>query len=189
LEFTLTYRDPLKSNATVADKQAIRRAVHIQMTGLSQQLPLVQFRPPHSSLLNDELMPGEMSLITQLGAFKFAPLVSQKLALVAELAIVFLRPEAPGSLITQGGDIDNRVKTLLDALRMPKMMSELPSGDTPHEQETPFFCLLEDDNLVTSLSVKTDRLLDPVMNANEVLLFIHIQTKVTVGTLLNLGMG
>jgi hypothetical protein len=90
-----------------------------------------------------------------------------------------LRPEPPGALITQGGDIDNRLKTLFDALRMPHNLSELPKGSVPDVDQDPFFCLLEDDNLITAVSVKTDRLLVPTENKNEVHLDIQIETRAT----------
>jgi len=97
--------------------------------------------------------------------------------MLARLSIKLLRPEAPGSLITQGGDIDNRIKTLLDALRLP-IEAELPPGIAPTDFETPFFCLLESDTLVTRLDIDTDRLLADVP-VNDVQLFIHVQAKPT----------
>lgn len=72
---------------------------------------------------------------------------------------------------------------------MPKVINELPSGDMPGVNEDPFFCLLEDDNLVTRLAVVTDRPLDPISDKSEVLLLIHVQIKRTIGTFANLGLG
>ncbi len=188
MEFTLTYRGPLKASGTVVDKHNIRRKIHEQMKRLWEQSPLSMSM---FSRLLDEYKPEsvEVSLITRVGQFRFAALVSSKIALVAELSISFLRPEAPGALITQGGDIDNRIKTLLDALRMPRVPTELPADATPAPDEDPYFCLLENDNLVTSLSVKTDQLLEPAANSAEVLLLIHVRTKVTMGSALNLSLG
>jgi hypothetical protein len=111
--------------------------------------------------LVDRPPPGEPSLLVPLERFRFAPLVSSRLHLIAGLEILLLRREEPGSVVTQGGDIDNRIKTLLDALRMPKDLDELPAGDAPSAEEDPFFCLLEDDALVTELAIVTDRLLEP----------------------------
>jgi hypothetical protein len=51
--------------------------------------------------------------------YEFAPLVHSKLRLVAELHITMLLPGPPGQIIRRGGDIDNRLKTLLDALTVP----------------------------------------------------------------------
>ena len=109
--------------------------------------------------------------------FRFAPLICEApLYLIADLQITLLRPESPGSIVTQGGDIDNRLKTLLDSLAVPKAAG-LPADETPQQDEDPFFCLLEDDNLVTKLSVETDRLLEQVRSPSEVILLIRVKTS------------
>ena len=56
----------------------------------------------------------------------------------------------------QGGDIDGRIKTLFDALRMPSEEEEKVGG-TP--TANPLYCLLESDSLISDLSVRTARLL------------------------------
>ena len=91
-----------------------------------------------------------------------------------------LRPgSGPGYIVGQGGDIDNRLKTLFDSLRTPRDTQEIPAGDQPGDTETPFFCLLEDDNLIASLSVNTDRLLEPSESSSLVKLMVRVQiTKV-----------
>ena len=81
------------------------------------------------------------------------------------------------------------MKTLFDAFRMPINDSELPSGAKPMEGESPFFCLLEDDNLITKISVATDRLLEDIGDDSQVRLIIRITTKVIVGTWGNIGLG
>jgi hypothetical protein len=97
----------------------------------------------------------------------------------AELQVVLLRPEPPGRLITQGGDIDNRVKTLFDSLTMPRHPAQdLPAGITPTADEAPFFyCLLEDDNLVTAVDVRTDQLLEPGVDPSEIEATIVVKTR------------
>jgi hypothetical protein len=107
--------------------------------------------------------------------------------MVADLTITLLRPEPPGRIVTQGGDIDNRLKTLLDALKIPRE-SELPAGEVPSEDESPFFCLVADDALITSLDIKTDRLLDPSAKASEVVLLIRVKTRLLAGTMATLGL-
>jgi len=73
--------------------------------------------------------------------------------------ILFLRRDVPGSAI-QAGDIDNRVKTIIDALRKPDNANELRGNESPRCDEDPFFCLLQDDKLVSHFAVETDTLLD-----------------------------
>jgi hypothetical protein len=97
--------------------------------------------------------------------FNFVPLVTKELDLYCELEIIFLRPDRPGHVVW-AGDIDNRIKTLLDAMRIPEK-GEGYGNRTPTEEENPFFCLLEDDKLITKLSVETDRMLEPIENSSD----------------------
>ena len=87
---------------------------------------------------------------------------------------------APKSIApTQGGDLDNRLKTLLDALRAPKVLAEVPEHAQPSADESPFLCLLEDDALIDGLSVTTDRLLRPEENPSNFVLVIHVVPRLT----------
>lgn len=175
MHFTLIYTGDLKANARPDDKHQLRKAFHSQLKVLWQQEPLVE----HKKWYDNSDPAEKINLNRNVGPFRFIPLVSPALHLVCTLQISMLRPEPPGSLITQGGDIDNRLKTLFDALRIPKNEDELPKGATVTHDEDPFFCLLEDDNLITSVGVKTDRLLTFPMNASQVHLDILVETRVT----------
>ena len=92
--------------------------------------------------------------------YRFCPLVCEDFSLQCYLDILFLRRDVPGSAL-QAGDIDNRVKTIIDALQKPRNGNELCGNETPNEGEDPFFCLLEEDKLLNQFSVETDTLLDP----------------------------
>lgn len=92
--------------------------------------------------------------------YKFVPLVRSEFSLLCSLDILLLRRDIPGTAL-QAGDIDNRVKTLIDALRKPANAAELRGNETPLAGEDPFYCLLEDDKLVSHFAVETDTLLDP----------------------------
>jgi hypothetical protein len=72
---------------------------------------------------------------------------------------LFLRRDIPGSAIG-AGDLDNRIKTLIDTLRRPLNANKARGNEMPAEGEDPFYCLLEDDRLVSHLEVETDTLLD-----------------------------
>ena len=88
-----------------------------------------------------------------------------------------MRPGAPGKIISDGGDIDNRVKVLLDALRVPTDANEmrLKSGEINPKR---IYCLMEDDKLVTSIKVTADRLLSPEMTEDsEACVFIRVIAK------------
>ncbi len=184
MRFTLFYRGPLKSNRGPADKQAIRRQFHTQLKCLWSQPPLANY----SKWLEAQPNGNEISLIQKVGQFQFAPLVSDKIHMVVELDITMLRPGPPGDLVTHAGDLDNRIKTLLDALRVPHESNAVPKNDLPKDGENPFFCLL-DDRLVTHLSVSTDRLLDNTADPAEVLMLIHVTMRATCLTYGNIGLG
>jgi hypothetical protein len=55
--------------------------------------------------------------------------------------------------------LDNRLKTLFDALQMPAQRSELGSA-SPAADEDPFYCLLENDKLITKVGTTTAPLLE-----------------------------
>lgn len=172
MEFTLYYRGPLKANRGAKEKHLLRKHFHRQLKVLWQQKPLINFQKLFDPAYEDQ----SLNILKEMGGFKFAPLVSEKVSLVAELNISLLRPEPPGSIVLRSGDIDNRLKTLLDGLKVPNP-GALPVKEKPASDEEPFFCLLEDDSLITRLSVKTDRLLEPDVDPNEAIIQIHVITK------------
>ena len=194
MEFTLVYQGPLKANGSIKDKQNIRRKFHMQLAELWKQEPLSSHMQDNHVLLKnivtDDMPPSNsISIIQKIDDFQFIPLVSSKLSLIAELDITFLRPEPPGCIVTQGGDIDNRLKTLFDDFRMPKESKEIPRDDSPKPNENPFYCLLEDDNLITKIAVRTDRLLKQCNDSSFVELLITVQTKLTKMTWDNMNLG
>jgi len=175
MKFTLVYRGPVKPNGDRKHKHKLRRAFHPQLKDLWRLPPLNALATDPHHYLSLDPQHAAQSVICQWGGFAFAPVVSNRLKLRAHLEILFLRPEEAGKIIHEGGDIDNRIKTLLDALRVPTE-GELPEEDTPANDESPFFCLLEDDALITGLSVVTDRLLGGTQ-AGEALLVITVQAR------------
>lgn len=186
MEFRLTYRGQLKASAGRDQKQRIRRFIHPQLATLWKQPPLTDLK---EALPGGKWAAADSPFARNVGPFTFRPLVNAAYDVIAELDITFLRPEPPGLLVSNSGDIDNRVKTLLDALRMPQNLAELPANDAPTAEEAPFCVLLEDDRLITHLAVTTDRLLEPSNSQLDVLLLIHVRVKVTRATLDNLTLG
>jgi len=167
----------LKANGSPKDKQCIRRVMHAQLKELMKASHMNKGGPPDEIVTYDYVERG-LCCERNVGAFKFAGLVNEKMHLVAELSILLLRPEASGVIVTRGGDIDNRLKTLLDSLRIPQK-NDLPKNDSPKDGETPFYCLLEDDKLITRLDIVSERLLEPGSEPPDVNLMIRVQTKPT----------
>lgn len=201
MEFRLIYEGSLKANnsggSRVAEKHSIRQQIHKQLDVLWTQHPNLNWKRTgiidkpagyveqmqrKGKLFNDPNATSVETLARRFDkcGFRFVPLVNKAFELVCGLDILFLRRDNPGNLILQGGDVDNRIKTLIDALRVPTDCSELPKGCVPEHNENPFFCLLENDSLVTELHVTTDRLLIPLRHdesANNVHLLIRVKVK------------
>ena len=178
MEFRLIYRGPLPAQGTsgsrLEEKHAIRRQIHVQMRELWRGHPYLSPYIDEKSSSFDHLG----SKFEHCG-YLFLPLVSKERGIACSLDILFLRRDNPGNLIVSGGDIDNRLKVLFDGLRMPteQELKNLP----PQEGEHPFFCLLEDDALITDVRITTDRLLLPMMEderIHDVHLVLHAKTKI-----------
>lgn len=182
LQFVLHYRGKLHAAGSPTHKQVLREHFHVQLARLWGQAPLHTFKRLSDAKQTD----GEISSARVLAGRVFVPLVTSELHLVADLEIVFLRPEPPGRLITQGGDIDNRMKTLLDALSAPRHANQVVAGSDA--VDGPMFCLLEDDNLITSLSVRSEHLLEDAAK-DEVELYILVRTRTLRAIWGNVGLG
>lgn len=184
MEFRLTYQGRLpaasQSNTRVEDKHRIRRELHPQLRELWKDDPRLRNyidrkHDRRSSRLWFDVLADEYARC----GYRFLPLVGGAAGDEAcALDILFLRRDQPGGLIKSGGDIDNRIKVLLDALRVPGPCSEV-AGDPPTADEDPLFCLLTDDKLITEIRIVTDRLLTPIASEgheHDVQLIIHART-------------
>jgi hypothetical protein len=203
MKFTLTYDGELGSNDRPARKWDIRKHFAPQLEELWRVTPaLIDLsracyapaeggyivREVHHSAgeANDMRVnpPTHGSWIDMLkpvtvGSRQFFPLVRESVALRCALKILFLRREEPGKVIQKGGagtgDLDNRLKTLLDALCVPDPAQLI---DDPTIAD-PIYCLLEDDALVTGLQVETHRLLTgPGQSMRTVRLIIEVDVRV-----------
>jgi len=111
---------------------------------------------------------------------RFVPLISKTGGFTCSLDVLFMRRDAPGNVVVPGaggGDIDNRLKTLFDALKMPERVDDLGGIDIDPEDEDPFFCLLTDDGLITRIAITSDRLLTPKGDdekVNDVHIVVHV---------------
>ena len=115
MEFYLTYQGPLKSNGDTQHKHNIREYFKPQLQRLWKIPPLNN----HDGYLTIDNKKGGKNVIKEVAGIYFAPLITSKLSLLCQLDILLLWPEEPGNIIKNGGDIDNRLKTLFDALAYP----------------------------------------------------------------------
>jgi hypothetical protein len=108
--------------------------------------------------------------------------VRESYALHCGLKIRFLRQEPPGR-VYQGGDLDGRMKTLLDALSMPQHIEQVLEKNA---EQFPIHCLLEDDSMISGLEIETERLLGDQSNSKEwVKLTIEVDVRVRQATIYN----
>jgi hypothetical protein len=153
----------------------------------------------HGSYVNAPTIDAHVSMRDGLaerykrGNYRFVPL-REELALLS-LEILFLRPDPPGNLI-KSADLDSRLKTLFDALTVPIDTGQLGKYRDPGEGEDPFYCLLEDDKLISHVAVETDRLLEPTQDGlsknqatNDVRLVIDVKVRPYQLTWGNTGFG
>ncbi|GMO78815.1 hypothetical protein BwDG23_48470 [Bradyrhizobium ottawaense] len=177
---------PPRPRATLSQLHDIRLKLAPQLETLWSFEPLA--REKNSWLQHPGSEPRGYAILEQRGTSLFAPLISKRNDLQCELDVTFLRQQAPGQLIGDGGDIDNRVKTLLDALSVPPpAQADFFSTIGPNR---PIYCLLQDDGLVIKLTVETDRLLRPAADKYDLFAILHVTvraTRVTFGTLGLLG--
>jgi len=194
LEFRLIYQGTLpaasQSNTRTAEKHALRKHFHLQLRELWKQHPDLRTQSKQKYFVSESGIvlaqsdtPGAETWLEHIAADhircdgnRFVPLISVAGGFTCTLNILFLRRDNPGNLIDHKGDIDNRIKVLFDGLRLPRDVKEL-GGYTIDSDEDPFFCLLEDDSLITSVTVTTDRLILPLESDRglaDVMLLIHV---------------
>ena len=195
MDFRLIYKGSLpaaasgKGGSRAKDKHQLRKHFHKQLRELWKQHPDLRrqsesrYYSLHGSIYRT-VAPDGKTWVEHLAdnhqrcGGRFVPLVTKEGGFTCSLDILFLRRDNPGNLIASGGDIDNRIKVLIDGLRMPDVVTEL--GGLPFDSdENPFYCVLEDDALITQISVTTDRLLTP-LESDEAIHDVELVIRVSV---------
>ena len=187
MKFKLLYFGELLTNPKKRSQHIanIRMQFHPQLKKLMEHSPwtnLQKYMIPN---------PTKSPVSTRhIGGIDWNPVITPNLKLLAELEIQLLHPEIVGVART---DIDNRIKTLMDGLRCPQNEHEV--GDNTPTDIGPIYTLLNDDNLVTKISVNTSHLLSDmasIMCQNQppkddnLFLLIDVNVRVGEGTLENL---
>jgi hypothetical protein len=182
VNFRLIYEGPLKAASQGRDGRRIDK--HKLRLAFDEQL---------NHLLNsDELLAQSFRADPELpkykrGTLSFWPIVRKSMHMVCDLDILFLRYGIPGRIVSTGGDLDNRIKVLFDALRVPADENEIRGLDNLGPKG--IVCLLEDDQLITGFRVTSDQILEaqkPEARHN-VRLIINVEIRLTKITQANLG--
>jgi hypothetical protein len=184
VEFRLVYRGMLpaasESDTRALAKHRIRQKLHPQLRELWHQHPTLKatLEGQTGGRSNVELVADRFVRGVN-GNYRFVPLIREEHYHFCSLNVLFLRRDSPGNLVKSGGDLDNRVKVLFDALTVPGDNATAGLKGEPEPEERPFFCLLQDDKLITEVSITTDRLLHPIEQderLGDVHLVIHVKT-------------
>lgn len=170
MEFKLIYEGKLKSNADAKEKHRIRQIFHEQLLNAWKYPPLNE---ANFLLTIPPIANGEYTSVKNVAGYNFATLVCKSLSMYCELDLLILRPD-----VTKGafGDLDNKLKTIFDALRYPNKAQEIPNTWTPTRDQNPLICLLEDDDLITRFNVNVDRLLRSA-SSEDVVMIITVKVK------------
>jgi hypothetical protein len=192
--FTLTYSGHLPSgnkDSKSEVKHAIRQHFSWQIYNkwqrtkalndyLQMSPPLFEHRAGQWCKPQGEDDPNPFFRVQKCGLTLY-PLVTAHNRLSCELEI-WMSVWEP-SLLSPSGDIDNRIKVVFDALRLPEYDHEIPeemrNGGT-------LYCLLEDDSMIRKFSVEAEEsLTSPLVEQLKVT--VHLQaTSGSHGALLGL---
>ena len=185
MKFKLLYYGDILTNP----KKRAQHITDIRMQFHPQLKKLVTFQPWDN--LTKFMMPDatKSPIITRhIGGIDWNPIITPNLKMIAELDILLMHPEIIGVPLS---DIDNRVKTILDGLRCPQNEHEI--GENTPRDIGPIYTLLDDDHLITRISVNTSHLLDENLFSSKipktpdsVFMMIDVNVRVGEGTLENL---
>ncbi len=197
MEFRLVYQGILNSTGNKSasgNKHQIRRYLHRQLVNLWKINPLLRHGLSYeggtiihaSPGMRTVFSPGCLMETYKRGGKRYLPLICPDNNLTCSLEILLLRRDLGSVLVS--GDLDGRIKTLIDALAIPVIGEYAEEGD-----EDPLFCLMSDDKLVSEIKVTADHLFaepdqiienpktglagEPTVNKNHVLCVIGIKTK------------
>lgn len=155
MQFRLVYEGEIRSR-----QQAGLAAVHDIRAKLAPQVKMLWEYPPLNQSQDWLKNEGSFHACTEHDGWHFASAVSSAVGLYGEVDILILRPQPPGSIVSKQGDLDNKLKTLIDALTVPTLQQvrELQRLGLQAPQGL-MHCAFSDDNLISRLSVTSDRLL------------------------------
>lgn len=102
---------------------------------------------------------GVVDIEVQRGGNQYIPFFSRFAGQFPALAldITLFSTMSPQRVLSNAGDIDNRVKRLIDGMRLPSESEA--AREQWHPPNGPCWVAMEDDGFITQLSVKQERLL------------------------------
>jgi Holliday junction resolvase RusA-like endonuclease len=169
LKFTLTYRGSLRASQNLHPgsdgpvrhwplKHRMRLQFHEQLRTVwkTRQFLVDNQVGPQSKSYHIE----RLAIANTIPPWNFVPLITEDLSLRTKIEVTVLRVDHPHLNLwsESAGDVDNRVKTIIDALRMPRGYDGYDQLE-PGPDENPMFVLVQDDQLFDAVYAETDHLL------------------------------
>lgn len=171
MEFYLSLSCHISTTGHRAQKFILRRLFHEQFKHLRE------FHKEHNL---GSAHTFDRSNIKEVGPFSFLPLITCGCGKIVELDIILLSHYEPQNYVGyQTGDVDNKLKSIMDGLRMAQNKNEIRSEQV-HEGEETFYTLLEDDALVSRVNIRHDRLLfnlEETQNKKDTFTLIHVKIR------------
>jgi hypothetical protein len=182
MRFHLAFEGALPSSGNVNSEHpkssklkaiwAIRDNVNLQLVHLVATHHAFSGRSGASRALMHALIPPIV-----VDGHAFCAIARARFKVRCGLKIDLLVNHEPGSVITKAGDLDNRLKTLIDGLRVPAGRQEIKTFTSSEKLAADkYVCLLEDDVLITSLQIAMARNLAFPQNAGQ----DHVKANIVV---------
>lgn len=161
MNFTLFYLGKLPSaNSSTSEKiEKIRRGISPQMRNLFDYGPLKNY-PMILEPSNEDDTSRPFNLYREVDGHPYTCLINEAMGAACRLSITSFETKGTLSVSNQIGDVDNKLKPLLDALSLPKSQPA-QKAESKKSLET-IHCLLEDDSLVWEINIQRKRLLTPI---------------------------
>jgi hypothetical protein len=168
MKLRLTYEGELKSGqdesiSRLVHKHEIRKQLHPQLKDFWRIHPglahIARVKDPLSSKLYIETI---ADAYTRGSGHRFVPLAQKDMNLMCKIEVLLLRRPAEGGGVYSKGDLDNRIKTLIDALQVPFDSKGIPEDGPSNDERPYFYALFDDDKIISHLSIETDYLLGEV---------------------------
>lgn len=185
MNFTLFYSGRIRSS----NKRNVKHINDIRCKLSPQIRQLYDCNPLKS--IDAKCEPGshtaqDVRTYTKIAGRDYSSLVNKGLGLACQINVIFYEATGTISVANDIGDVDNKAKTLIDALKLPsndevdKLSDELMQS-TVH-------CLLMDDAFLWGVDLKRRRLLHPELRKEKTLTQIDVQVMPTSVTIANIGL-
>jgi hypothetical protein len=161
---TLVYQGPLKSNGRAEHKSAIRQEFSAQLKTVYEREILNHESESVRTLVEEKC-------VREVAGQRYTSLANRTFGLHAKVDVTLLSVNNSSIFANAQGDIDNRLKTLFDALSIPPQSQAEQIRCTAPEL---IVCLVEDDVLIRDVRVRVGELLLPVQDKSTVVVHINV---------------